>query len=127
MKLGILSKAPTGWWGRWREENESVIEDLRRSIYRFRRNTLSVVGLSIVLFVVVVALFGAFHIVPFPEDGDSVHMKERLQAPSASHLFGTDEVGRDIFSRVVMATPISLLVGVIVLVIAIGIGCHWER
>jgi peptide/nickel transport system permease protein len=47
---------------------------------------------------------------------------DRFLSPRAGHLFGTDELGRDIFSRIVLATQVALLVGVIILAVAITIG-----
>jgi peptide/nickel transport system permease protein len=91
-------------------------------VYRFRQSTLSIVGLAIIIFLVAVALTGPLW-VPYPEDAvGALHMEERLQPPSRAHLFGTDEVGRDIFTRVVLGTQISLRVGAIILVVAISIG-----
>ncbi|MCS7221461.1 MAG: ABC transporter permease [Anaerolineae bacterium] len=111
-----------GWWQRWRHENESLIEDWRRALYRFRQSTLSMVGLGIVLFLFLVALTGPWW-VPYPEDATgTLHIEERFQPPSLRHPFGTDEVGRDIFTRTVIGTRISFQVGVIILVVAISIG-----
>ncbi|MFQ6014475.1 MAG: ABC transporter permease [Anaerolineae bacterium] len=113
---------PANWLQRWLEENQSLIEDWRRGIYRFRQSTLSLVGLTTVVFLILVAITGPYW-VPYPEDAvGAIHMKERLQAPSRTHLFGTDEVGRDIFTRVVLGTRISLQVGLMILAVAISIG-----
>ncbi len=110
------------WWERWQVEHASQITDLRRGLYRFTRNRLSVIGLAIVLLMLIVAITAPLW-VPYPEDvtGD-VNMAIRLKAPSAAHLFGTDDAGRDVFSRTVMATRTSFEVGVIILVVAISIG-----
>lgn len=113
---------PSNWLQRWLTENQSLLEDWRRGIYRFRQSTLSLVGLAIVVFLILVAITGPYW-VPYPEDAiGALHMKERLQGPSQAHLFGTDEVGRDIFTRVVLGTRTSLQVGVMILVVAISIG-----
>ena len=113
---------PRGWLDRWREENQGRIEEWRRGVYRFRQSTLSIVGLAIIIFLVLVAITGPYW-VPYPEDAvGALHMEERLQPPSRAHLFGTDEVGRDIFTRVVLGTQISLKVGAMILVVAISIG-----
>lgn len=81
----------------------------------FKRNRLAVVGAGIVLTVCLLALIGQW-IVPFdPIDQD---LPSQLQGPSAKHWFGTDDFGRDILSRIIVGTRISLMVGVI----ATGIG-----
>lgn len=93
-----------------------------RAWRRFGRNRLSWVGLAIVLGLILVAITGPLW-VPYPDDAlGAVHPRERFQAPSASHLFGTDEVGRDVFTRVVLGTRISLIVGNIILIVAMSIG-----
>lgn len=118
----IALRQPRAWLARWQEENRSRIEDWRRAVYRFRQSTLSVVGLIMVLFLIVVAVTGPIW-VPYPEDATgALHITERFQPPSQLHPFGTDEVGRDVFSRVVLGTRISFQVGAIILIVAISIG-----
>ena len=97
-------------------------ENLRRGLYRFRTNALSMVGLVSLLIVVVIA-FAAPAIAPFPQDATgTTHVLERLQPPSATHPFGTDKVGRDIYSRVLMGTGLALRVGIVIIVLAASIG-----
>lgn len=121
-KITIEYGHRVNWLTRWREENQSRIDEWRRAVYRFRQSTLSIVGLVMVLFLVVVAITGPMW-VPYPEDATgALHISERFQPPSRLHPFGTDEVGRDVFSRVVLGTRISFQVGVIILVVAITIG-----
>ncbi len=114
--------ATRSWWARWRADHASQLTDLRRGLYRFTRNRLSVIGLAIVLVMLVIAITAPLW-VPYPDDvTGTVNMANRLKAPSAAHLFGTDDAGRDVFSRTIMATRISFEVGVIILVVAITIG-----
>jgi len=61
-------------------------------------------------------------IVPFPHDTVETHIKDRFHSPSLKYFFGTDELGRDVFSRVLTGTRISLQVGVIAIGIALLIG-----
>jgi peptide/nickel transport system permease protein len=70
-----------------------------------------------------VAIFAPL-IAPYPEDaGDAVHFGERMfQPPSRKYPFGTDEVGRDVLSRVIFGSRVSLSLGAIVLLIAVGVG-----
>ncbi|PXF33666.1 hypothetical protein KU43_07045 [Mesotoga sp. SC_NapDC2] len=74
---------------------------------RYMSGTKGVIGLSLLLIFVVLALFAPL-IAPFSPDEMT---DDILKSPSAAHLFGTDHLGRDIFSRVVFGTRISLSVG----------------
>jgi len=97
-------------------------ENARRSFYRFRTNVLSMLGLGVLLLLFVIAVT-APAIVPFPQDATGkLHVLERLEPPSTVHPFGTDHVGRDIFSRVLMGTGLALKVGVVIILMAATIG-----
>ena len=94
----------------------------RRALRRFLANPLSLAGFIILVFLILIA-FLAPSIVPFPEDAEgAVNALERLKPPDAEHYFGTDKVGRDIYSRVLMGTGLALQVGVVVLALATTIG-----
>lgn len=85
----------------------------------FRRNKLGMTCLVIVIALVAVAVFANFLA---PYDPDAQELVNRLQAPSAQHLLGTDEFGRDILSRIIYGCRVSLSVGVISQAIALVIG-----
>ena len=84
-----------------------------------RSNTKALVGLTIVLVLIVVAVFAPF-IAPYSVSGTNI--EDRTQPPSIDHPFGTDDLGRDLFSRVVMGSRISLYVGFGTILIALAIG-----
>jgi peptide/nickel transport system permease protein len=93
-----------------------------RWVRRLLRNPLSAAGATIVLVLVWCALT-PWLLAPFPEDaGPSVHFDRAAQPPGPVHWFGTDEVGRDIFSRTVYGARVSLALVVAVLGIALGVG-----
>ncbi|HEV3492221.1 MAG TPA: D,D-dipeptide ABC transporter permease, partial [Reyranella sp.] len=90
----------------------------------FRRNKLAMSGLGIVLLLVLMAVFA-----PLIADRQAATLQvlaDRLQPASWRHLFGTDELGRDIFARVVFGSRITLtivaMVGVIVVPVGLAIG-----
>ena len=84
------------------------ITSLRESLYLIARNKLSLTALIILVLLIVGALLAPY-IIPYPEDlADATHTQIKLQAPSLEHLMGTDELGRDIFSRVVYGARVSL-------------------
>ena len=90
--------------------------------YRFSRNPTAVIGAAIVVFVVLAAIFAPW-ITPHPDHvGAIVNFRARHQPPSAQYWFGTDNVGRDIFTRVVFGYRVSLLLAAIVLAIAVPLG-----
>lgn len=100
---GRVARASTPWWRipqRW-------------------RNPIGIVGLIIVLAVVVMAAFAPL-IAPFEP---SAQQSKRLLPPSWDNLMGTDELGRDTFSRIVFGARVSLQVGIIAVFFALLIGC----
>jgi peptide/nickel transport system permease protein len=87
-----------------------------------RSSRLITAGGAVALLIVLVALAAPL-LAPFPADaGSATHPVAALQAPSLHHLFGTDQVGRDVFSRVLYGTRVSPLVALFVLVIACVVG-----
>ncbi|RYG95799.1 MAG: D,D-dipeptide ABC transporter permease, partial [Alphaproteobacteria bacterium] len=86
------------------------------------RNPLSLIGLILVAIVVLSALLADF-ITPFPEHvGAVVDFANFNKPPQWPNIFGTDLVGRDLFTRVVYAYRISLILGVVVLALAVPVG-----
>jgi peptide/nickel transport system permease protein len=83
---------------------------------RFRRNQRAVVGAAIVLFFCAVAVLAPV-IAPYPPEAQTLAL--RYRPPSADHLMGTDNFGRDILSRAIWASRISLSIGVVSVLISI--------
>jgi peptide/nickel transport system permease protein len=111
-----------GVWAQRKEEYESLLRNLRHSIYLFGKSSISIAGLLIVALFLIVAMIGPL-MVPFPEDATgAVHLDQKLIPPNRTFWFGTDDMGRDIFTRVTLGTRISLKIGLIVVLIAMGIG-----
>ncbi len=85
---------------------------------RFRRNHLAMLGLIIAALLVLVAIFAP---VISPYDPNLIDPINRLQMPSRAHLLGTDNYGRDLLSRLIYGTRVSLGVSLLGLVIALAI------
>ncbi len=102
---------------------EAKLDRIKRSWYKFSRNKLSVVGLITVLLIVFIALF-AKHIVPYPKHaGAFLDLGSNAGlAPGRVYLLGTDQYGRDILSRTLIAFHGAILMGVGVLAVAVPIG-----
>ncbi|MEW6265615.1 MAG: ABC transporter permease [Thermodesulfobacteriota bacterium] len=83
------------------------------------RNRTAVLGLFLVLVILATALLG--HLIA-PYDPLKPAPLERLQGPSGKHFFGTDSLGRDIFSRVIYGSAISLKIGLISVIISLAPG-----
>ena len=95
---------------------------MRLAAWHFRRSFASSLGLGLVAVIVLLALAGPW-IVPYPDDvAGGVNLSGKLQSPSAAHWFGTDEVGNDIFTRVIIGARLSLLVGIGITFAAAAIG-----
>jgi peptide/nickel transport system permease protein len=86
---------------------------------RLMRDKAAIGGLIVVLILAVIAVL-APSIVPFPPNDQSFRIK--LEPPSSEHWMGTDEFGRDIFSRVLIGTRVALGVGITPVLIALVVG-----
>ena len=94
----------------------------RFAVWTFRGSASGSLGLLLVTGFLLLAAFGPW-LAPYPADATgAMHLAIRLQAPSAAHGFGTDEMGCDILSRVIVGTRTSLWVGLAVTGIAALIG-----
>jgi peptide/nickel transport system permease protein len=92
----------------------------KRSLLKaFKGNRAAVVGAVVVSLIILVAVFAPF-IAPF--DPEAINLRARMKPPSAEHWFGTDELGRDIVSRVVWGARPSLMVGFVSVAIATVVG-----
>ncbi|HLZ26686.1 MAG TPA: ABC transporter permease [Chloroflexota bacterium] len=97
----------------------SIRSPLRDSLRRFFASGTAVLGLAVVLVFVLMAI-GAPWITPY--GADQQLLTDRLKAPSAAHLFGTDDLGRDVLSRVVFGSQISLRVGIFAVALSLVTG-----
>lgn len=105
-----------------KRDQSARLENWARAFYRFRQSWLSVIGLAIVVALVVVALFAPF-IVPHPEHvAGGTNTAARFMAPGADYWFGTNALGQDMFSLVLVGSQVSLFSGLAVVIIAIVVG-----
>jgi len=129
MAMSDHASAPVSWHA-WltttspESRRQAKLGQLYRQWLAFRKNPAAVVGLVIVLALLLLAAFA-----PLIAQYDPLAqaLDQRLLAPSAKHWFGTDALGRDIFSRIVYGTRVTLVI-VMLVVITVGplgllIGC----
>ncbi|PWW25418.1 peptide/nickel transport system permease protein [Cytobacillus oceanisediminis] len=100
--------------------DEKVVSPWMEAWRSFRKNKLALIGSIIVIFFILLAVFAP---VIAPQGINEQMLSKRLQAPSSEHWFGTDDFGRDIFSRVIYGARISLWVGFLAVMGSIVVGC----
>jgi len=100
-----------------------MLEDIRVMFRLIKTNPVSLAGLVIVVGFVVTGIIAPY-IVPYPEDawGEVYNIEKRYLPPSLEHPFGTDDMGRDVFSRVILGARFSLIIAVGVVGLALMIG-----
>ncbi|MBQ6537063.1 MAG: ABC transporter permease [Firmicutes bacterium] len=104
------------------ESLKPKIKNLRESFYLLSRNHLSLLALIVLAAVVILAIL-APAIVPYPDDiYDEAHISEKFIAPCSEHWMGTDELGRDILSRVIFGGRISVATALVAVGISLLIG-----
>ncbi|MCW5733988.1 MAG: ABC transporter permease [Enhydrobacter sp.] len=88
---------------------------------KLSRDVPAMLGLVIVVFVLILAVFGPL-IAPYPGDASASHLLRRLKPPSEAYPFGTDNLGRDIFSRVILGARGALTIALTVVGVAMLVG-----
>jgi peptide/nickel transport system permease protein len=100
-------------------EEASVESALRTAVERFLRHKLATVGLIVIMVIIVMAIAAP---VIAPQGPTNLNIADINQPPSSQHLLGTDQVGRDVWARLVYGARTSLIVGFGAVAIAIVIG-----
>ena len=97
----------------------AAISFRRRIAGNARHNPLAATGVALIVVFVTCALFAPWIA---PQDPAFINLPARLGGPSHAHWFGTDELGRDIFSRIIYGSRISMLVGSCVVLTSLALG-----
>ena len=100
-----------------KSKRNSQIKEIWR---RYKKSKIAMLGLVLLIFVLAIAIFADI-IVPY-EEAITQDPANRLQGPSGEHWFGTDELGRDVFARVVHGSRYSLWIGVSTSIFSLIIG-----
>lgn len=87
----------------------------KRRCWMVSKSPLTVIGAIIIILMLLLMIFAPWLV---PQDPNAINLGARLQAPSALHWFGTDEVGRDLFSRVIIGSQQSVAAGLSVVLLA---------
>lgn len=106
MTTGPVTERPRRWYQ-------------SRVLRRLRRNKAAVISILVVVFLTVLAVIGPWIA---PHDPNKVELGLRLMGPSGEHLLGTDELGRDVLSRLIVATRVDLLASAQAVGLALVIG-----
>jgi peptide/nickel transport system permease protein len=92
---------------------------MRRRLRALRRNPMAMIGLTVIVLWILIALMAPL-IAPYGPLTQKI--ADRLQPPSSQYWFGTDELGRDVFSRVIYGARISIPIGFVVILFAMTVG-----
>jgi peptide/nickel transport system permease protein len=106
-------------YGKWRERNDSRINEFKFSVKLFSKSPLAVIGLIIVIAFILIMIFAPYLA---PYGAQERNWGALKQAPSAQHIMGTDDTGGDVFSRIIWGAQLSLPVGFIVVIVAVLAG-----
>ena len=99
--------------------SSAAISFRHRVVGNARHNPLAATGVVLVVIFVIFAVFAPWIA---PQDPAAINLPQRLDPPSATHTFGTDELGRDILSRTIYGARISMLVGSSVVLMSLAVG-----
>lgn len=100
----------------------SKLKQLKINVYLLKKNALSKFAFYSVIILVLIAIFIPMFLPAAQNIDQDANPAEKLLSPSSSHIFGTDELGRDLFKRVLLGTRISLQTALLAVGIALLIG-----
>lgn len=104
-----------------KEALQSRLEQFKETLYILRKNRLTFISLLVILFLIGMAIFAPL-IIPYPRHIYGTFPAFSLESPSSQFFFGTDELGRDVFSRVIYGSRVSLITALVVVTVGILIG-----
>jgi peptide/nickel transport system permease protein len=96
-----------------------LAQEFRYKMYLFKKSPLAIIGLAIIIFIIIIAIIAPYIA---PHDPEEIDLYDRHSPPSEDHPFGTDDLGRDIYSMILHGARVSLRIGLIVVSIALLIG-----
>jgi len=103
----------------WNRKHESQVREIKYSFHLIKRSPLSLLGLAMIVAIVFISVFAP---VLAPYDPLQVDFSQAFRPPSWQHPFGTDDLGLDVYSRVLYAGLYDLSIGVIVFAVAATVG-----
>lgn len=129
VKTHSPSQIPDEWFN-WKEKDEGEAEVVARPSLsywqdawkRLVKNKMAMLGLGFLIILTIMAIFGP---ILSPYNVNTQDLPNQYQPPSADHWFGTDNAGRDIFTRTWYGARISLFVGLMAALIDVTIGIIW--
>lgn len=101
------------------KKQEEILSPSKIIFKRLKKNKLALVGLGVLIFVILFCVIGPL-ISPYEMNG--ALLKDKYLPPSAKHWLGTDQVGRDILTRIMYGGRVSLLIGVLAELVAVALG-----
>ena len=104
--------------GLFLEQSRPIIEDIKHSLYLWKRTPLAMIGSVMIIGFLLVTIFAPLLATHDPFAQDNKH----LLPPSSEHFFGTDQYGRDIFSRVLYGTRVEVWIICVVSIVSVTIG-----
>jgi len=104
---------------RFMYERGPMLDDVKHSVYLWKKTPLALIGTVIIGLFLLIALFAPLLA---PYDPIATDLSRKLEAPSAAHPFGLDQFGRDVLSRVIMGSRIEVQIIFIISIISITIG-----
>lgn len=119
LPAAMIAESPAGAPARASHQSPGDGGDWRRLADRLRRSPLTLVGLTMIVLVVFAVAFAPWLAT---HDPNALDLKAHLAAPGAAHWFGSDEVGRDLYSRILYGGRLSVGVGLFVVFIAGTLG-----